>query len=408
MSVAGLHSILRRTMVRSTCSLLLATIAISMLSVGTSHARSPFWPQYRSWWWGDHAFRHKHQPRHTKSDLTKKAQLQDDLKGPLQIVISIADQRISLYGSGGLIARSSVSTGIEGHPTPLGVFSVISKQRWHRSNIYSAAPMPYMQRITWSGIALHAGVLPGYPASHGCIRLTNDFAIRLWHLTKRGTRVIIAHDDVRPVEISNPHLFVPKPKVASGSPESDAATLADNNTTTAAATHLPLMSNAKAQETTKAPDSASAGVTHQTTVPISVFVSRKVSKLFVRQGFTPLFDVPVKIENLAEPMGTHVFSAMEFQNEGTAIRWTVVSIPEKSSLNQRVPSKLHKEQTKRTIVTASPTPDKANAALDRVEIPQDVVERISELLTPGSSLIISDHGISDETGTDTDFIVLTH
>jgi len=268
--------------------------------------------------------------------------------------------------------------------------------------------MPYMQRITWSGIALHAGVLPGYPASHGCIRLTNDFAIRLWHLTKRGTRVIIAHDDVRPVEISNPHLFVPKPKVASGSPESDAATLADNNTTTAAATHLPLMSNAKAQETTKAPDSASAGVTHQTTVPISVFVSRKVSKLFVRQGFTPLFDVPVKIENLAEPMGTHVFSAMEFQNEGTAIRWTVVSIPEKSSLNQRAPLKLHKEQTKRTIVTASSTPDKANAALDRVEIPQDVVERISELLTPGSSLIISDHGISDETGTDTDFIVLAH
>ncbi|HYA28006.1 MAG TPA: L,D-transpeptidase family protein, partial [Acidobacteriota bacterium] len=208
------------------------------------------------------------------------------MKGPLQIVISIADQRISLYGSGGLIARSSVSTGIEGHPTPLGVFSVISKQRWHRSNIYSAAPMPYMQRITWSGIALHAGVLPGYPASHGCIRLTNDFAIRLWHLTKRGTRVIIAHDDVRPVEISNPHLFVPKPKVTSGSPESDTATLADNNITTAAATHLPLMSNAEAQETTKAPDSASARVTHQTTVPISVFVSRKVSKLFVRQGFT--------------------------------------------------------------------------------------------------------------------------
>jgi hypothetical protein len=377
-----------------------------MLSVGTSHARSLFWPHYGSWW-GDHAFRHKHQRKHTESDLTKKAQFQDAPNGPLQIIISIADQRISLYDNGALIARSSVSTGVEGHPTPLGVFSVISKQKWHRSNIYSAAPMPYMQRITWSGIALHAGVLPGYPASHGCIRLTNDFAIRLWHLTKRGTRVIIAHDDVRPVEISSSHLFVTKPKVASGSPESDTAALAVNNIITAAATQVPLMSNAEAQEATKAPAPASAGATPQKVAPVSVFVSRKLSKLFVRQGFTPLFDAPVKIQNLAEPMGTHVFSAMEFQNEGATIRWTVVSIPEKSSLSP-APPKLANGSTKRTIETILPTSDKANAALDRIEIPQDVVERISELLTPGSSLIISDYGISNETGKDTDFIVLTH
>ena len=88
--------------------------------------------------------------------------------------------------------------------------------------------MPYMQRITWSGIALHAGVVPGHPASHGCIRLKNDFAIRLWHLTKRGTRVIIAHDDVQPVEITNPHLF--QPKAVSGSPEFQAATVAGKST----------------------------------------------------------------------------------------------------------------------------------------------------------------------------------
>ena len=378
-----------------------------MLSVGTSHARSLFWPYYGSWW-GDHAFRHKHQHRHTEFDLTKKAQFQDAPNGPLQIIISIADQRISLYDNGVLIARSSVSTGVEGHPTPLGVFSVISKQRWHRSNIYSAAPMPYMQRITWSGIALHAGDLPGYPASHGCIRLTSDFAIRLWHLTKRGTRVIIAHNDVRPVEISNPHLFVGKPKVASGSPESGTATLAVNKIITAAAMHAPLMSKAEAQEAAKAPALAPAGVTPQKVVPISVFVSRKLSKLFVRQGFTPLFDASVKIQNLAEPMGTHVFSAMEFQNEGATIRWTVVSIPEKSSLSQGAAPKLRNGSTKQTIETILPTSDKANAALDRIEIPQDVAERISELLTPGSSLIISDYGVSNETGKDTDFIVLTH
>jgi hypothetical protein len=134
-------------------------------------------------------------------------------------------------------------------------------------------------------------------------------------------------------------------------------------------------------------------------VPISVFVSRQLSRLFVRRGFTPLFDVPIKIRNPAEPMGTHVFSTMEFQNEGTAMRWTVVSIPERSSLNQGSPPKLHE---------GPPMPDKANVALERIEIAQDVVDRISELLTPGSSLIISDHGISHETGRDTDFIVLTH
>ena len=390
-------AILRR-IVRCVRSLILAALAICLLSAGTpSHARSLFWSQSR-FWWGDYQFRHKRQHKHTKSDLTKKRHFQDASKGPLQIIISIADQRISLYENGALIARSSVSTGAEGHPTPLGVFSVISKKKWHRSNIYSGAPMPYMQRITWSGIALHAGDLPGYPASHGCIRLTNDFAIRLWHLTKRGTRVIIARDDVRPVEITNPQLFVPKPRVASASPESGTATLASNDRVTTATTHAPLMSNT--DEGAKASGPASAGVRAQKVVPISVFVSRQLSKLFVRRGFTPLFDVPIKIRNLAEPMGTHVFSAMEFQNEGAAMRWTVVSMPEKSSSpNQGNPPRLHNE---------SPMPDKANAVLELVEIPQDVVDRISELLTPGSSLIISDHGISHETGRDTDFIVLTH
>ena len=296
-----------------------------------------------------------------------------------------------------LIAQSSVSTGVKGHPTPLGVFSVISKKKWHRSNIYSDAPMPYMQRITWSGIALHAGKLPGYPASHGCIRLTNDFAIRLWHLTKRGTRVIIALEDVRPVEIASRQLFVPKPRVASASPDSGTATLSGNDSVATATTHAPRMSNT--DDGAKAADPASAGVRAPKVVPISVFVSRQLSKLFVRRSSTPLFDAPIKIRNPAEPMGTHVFSAMEFQNGGAAMRWTVVSMPEKSSSpNQGNPPSLHKEP---------PMLDKANVVLERIEIPQDVVDQISELLTPGSSLIISDHGISHETGRDTDFIVLT-
>ena len=267
--------------------------------------------------------------------------------------------------------------------------------------------MPYMQRITWSGIALHAGVLPGHPASHGCIRLKNDFAIRLWHLTRRGARVIIAADDIRPVETAHPHLFVSEPKAASGTPESRAATDAGNDITAAAATLGPLTSNAKSQPTTNlpAPGSVAAAIAPQKVVPISVLVSRRSSKLFVRRGFAPLFDVPVKIQNPEQPLGTHVFTAMKFQNEGAALRWNVVSMPEKSP---PAPSK-PRARGKQIVETTAPvpSPDKANAALDRIEIPQDVVERISQLLTPGSSLIVSDYAISGETGEDTDFIVVT-
>src|ERR1700716_1238173 len=344
----------------------LIAFAIFMLSAGTPPAQFPFWPQYTSWPGHYAPFKHKHHHRQTNSELAKNARPEDAPKGPLQIVISIADQRVSLFDNGALIARSSASTGTLGHSTPLGVFSVISKQRWHRSNIYSAAPMPCMQRITWSGIALHAGVVPGHPASHGCIRLKNDFAIRLWHLTKRGTRVIIVHDDVQPVEITNPHLF--KPKAVSGSPEFQTATVAGKSISTAAATHGSPVSNAETPEATslQVPGSAPAGVAPQKVVPISIFVSRKLSKLFVRQGFTPLFDVPVTIENPGEPLGTHVFTAMEFQNEGAAIRWTVVSLREELPRMSRGSTKQREAPAKQIIEPTLPVPssNKANTALD--------------------------------------------
>jgi hypothetical protein len=387
---------------------IVVAFAVFMLAASTAHAQFQFWPQHRSWW-GNHApFRHKHQHRHTKSELAKNARSKDAAKGPLQIIVSIADQRVSLYDNGTLVARSPVSTGIPRHPTPLGVFSVIGKQRWHRSNLYSAAPMPYMQRITWSGIALHAGVLPGHPASHGCIRLTNGFAARLWHLTKRGTRVIIAHDDVQPVEITNPHLF--QPKAASGTPESPAGTVAGGSINAAAATQGPLMSNADAQEAADLQAPGPAPAVSQKAVPISVFVSRKLSKLFVRRGFTPLFDVPVKIQNPEEPLGTHVFTAMEFQNEGAAMRWNVVSMPDEFAGMSENSTKEREAPAKQMTEAAGPVllPNKANMALDRIEIPQDAVDRISELLKPASSVIISDYGMSHETGKNTDFIVLTH
>ena len=404
--------ILRRVKAGPAYAALLTVLAGCMIfPVETANAQFLFGPQDRLRWsddtlrWSDHTpSRQKHGHR-TKSKSAKEIQPQDPPKGPLQIIIAIEEQRISLYDNVELIARSSVSTGVPSHPTPLGIFTVISKQRWHRSNIYSNAPMPYMQRITWSGIALHAGVLPGYPASHGCIRLTDSFATRLWHLTKRGTRVIIARGDVRPFEIRNPHLFLSRSTV-SGSPESQVATAAGGSIT-AAATYTPLISDVGAQEATslQVPKSNAGGAALQKARPISVFVSRKLGKLLVRQDFTPLFDVPVKIENPEEPLGTHVFTAMASQNEGPAIRWTVVSMPEGFSRS----SGAHKERMERTIATAPAVPptDRSNAALNRIEIPQDAFERISDLITPGSSLIVSDRGISGETGSDTDFIVET-
>ncbi|MEY9505287.1 hypothetical protein ABIE87_004845 [Bradyrhizobium diazoefficiens] len=168
------------------------------------------------------------------------------------------------------------------------------------------------------------------------------------------------------------------------------------------------MSNAETPEAAslQVPGSVPAASAPKKIVPISIFVSRKLSKLFVRQGFTPLFDVPVKIENSEEPLGTHVFTAMEFQNEGTAIRWTVVSIPDEFPRIEGA-TKGREAPVKQTALSV-PSPDQANAVLNRIEIPQDTVERISKLLTPASSLIISDNGFSHETGKDTDFIVVTH
>ena len=130
-------------------------------------------------------------------------------------ILSLSNQHISIYGNGGLVTRSKVSTGMAGHRTPTGIFSIIGRERWHRSNIYSGAPMPFMQRITWSGVALHLGVVPGYPASHGCIRLPSGFAQQLWGMTKIGERVVISPQEVTPVEMANPLLPVPKMQPAS-------------------------------------------------------------------------------------------------------------------------------------------------------------------------------------------------
>jgi hypothetical protein len=118
--------------------------------------------------------------------------------GPLLLIVSIATQRATLYRNGIPIAITTVSTGRPDHRTPTGVFTILQRQVEHYSNIYDSAPMPYMQRLTWGGVALHGGTLPGYPASHGCIRLPHDFARLLYGVTRLGMTVIVTDEAALP------------------------------------------------------------------------------------------------------------------------------------------------------------------------------------------------------------------
>ena len=364
-----------------------------------------------------------------------RTQVEKPLSGPLMIIVSIGSQHVSLYADGAFVARGPVSTGMRGHPTPVGVFTVLQKDRYHRSNIYSAAPMPFMQRITWSGVAIHQGVLPGYPASHGCIRTSTDFAMRLWGITKLGVRVIVARSDVTPASISSPHLFTlrsdpspefkPEPAVARGEPPGGVVPAVERVVSDASGLTPPL--ELRGSDTASAPAAepsgpepidaakAAADVAMLADPPrkpgaISVFVSRKTGRLYVRQNYQPLFDVPVDIRDPDRPLGTHVFTALDVDKDGKTMRWSVVTMP--GDVAPRAEVQTHRGRKSRVEREPEVPQQRASAsageALGRVDMPKEAVERISELMSPGSSLIVSDQPISGETGRDTDFIILTH
>ena len=165
-----------------------------------------------------------------KKDVVAEKEAGTKPQGPLVIVVSIDRQKVTVYDTNGLFAESPVSTGMKGHSTPMGVFSVIQKHKFHHSNIYSGAPMPYMQRITWSGVAMHAGVLPGYPASHGCIRMPMAFAVKMWNWTRMGARVIVSPGQMSPQNFSHPLLAsvrVPPQPAASLAPQTNVGDKAD-------------------------------------------------------------------------------------------------------------------------------------------------------------------------------------
>jgi lipoprotein-anchoring transpeptidase ErfK/SrfK len=356
-----------------------------------------------------------------KSSVKPKAATDDiaaRAKGVLSVIISIDKQQLTLYSDGHPIARSRVSTGVPSHPTPTGVFSVIQKDRWHRSNLSHNAPMFFMQRVTWSGVAMHQGVVPRGPASHGCIRLPEAFARQMWGITKLGVRVIIARSDVTPAAISNERLFTLKREPAG----SNGAAQATSPETTGGVSVAMEFAQLGAQRSGTASDAMAYAIEPPRDIantgpdlkfaelrplkpgPISVFISRKESKLFVRKGFEPVFYVPVTFSEPDRPLGTHVFTALAVNDDNTTLRWNVVSMPGTGT----APAK---KSAKGKHVQPPPAPPRpasnATEALERVSIPPEALERISELMSPGASLVISDQGLGPETGKGTDFIVLT-
>jgi hypothetical protein len=381
-------------------------------------------------------------------------------KGPLQIIISVNQQTLHLYSDGVHVADALVATGVPEHPTPLGVFSVVGKEIYHESNIYSSAPMPYMQRITWSGVALHQGVGVGHPASHGCVRIPREFAQRLWVLTRLGARVIIARPELKPEEFADPHLFARKEKspaapaaveavktaqTVEGDKATDVAASSMSADTSAAPASAGVRANganagapkdAVPKDAAPAPAAdalrptldaalenvpmparkpAAIGSAGRKT-PIAIFVSRKTSRIYVRQDFEPMFEAPVTIAHPEEPFGTHVFTAMQVTADGATLRWTVISLPGDPPKAPRAAARKIESSVKgkrgggepvAEAVLDPPPPQTPQEALARIDIPQDVTDQISALIVPGSSLVVSDQGLGEETGEGTDFIVLT-
>ena len=396
-----------------------------------------------------------------------------DAGEPIMAIVSIKSQRVTFYDADGWILRAPVSTGTTGRETPAGVFAVIEKDKDHHSTLYDDAWMPNMQRITWNGIALHGGPLPGYAASHGCVRMPFGFAENLFEKTRIGMRVIISPNDAEPVEFSHPALFVPKAEAIAAAPAkaealpreaAEAAKAADEAKKAAATTVRETASlaaslrkleglktragaelayadkalaaartdeakaraedlkqkaaakaadlgtqldtaradakskldaaaaakeAAKAAATRKADTARAANEAKLALEPVSVYISRATQKLYVRRGthkpapdgggevFDATIEVPVTIRNPEKPIGTHVFTAVARNDSG--LRWTAVTID---------------------------NGDNAKDALDRITIPQDVLDRIAPTALPRSSIIVSDEPLSRETNYRTEFVAV--
>ena len=382
---------------------------------------------------------------------------------PLQIFISLDKQQLQVYRGTEVIATSRVSSGRPGRRTPTGIFSILEKQRYHRSNLYSSAPMPWMQRITWGGVAMHeSNSVPNYPASHGCVRLPGASARKLYGMTSVGQMVVISHDPLAPEPIVDAALpqpampapydplkdhwrvlvenagvtltknFAPKISTAallypvrdrigfdrkpSGAPIRILITRRSHQDITADVQKLlnrlgyeagPVdglvgPSTAAAVKAFQADHAqAETGViTPEFTRALYAAADRTEpanASIFVRRKFDMVLKAPVTIDDPEQPLGTHLITATNYDTDAMKTDWLAVTMENHLPRLTRAYFNIDED---------APTDTTAKQALDRIHIPQDVALRIARMLTPGSSITISDTGLS-QTGWKTDFRVFT-
>ena len=317
--------------------------------------------------------------------------------GRVLIVVSTDQQKLTVYDDGVPVAETTVSTGVADHPTPHGIFSIIAKEKFHRSNLYSDAPMPWMQRITWSGVALHEGRVTGRPASHGCIRMPARFAVDLFRYTREGARVIIARDDVVPMPWGGLAPF-------GGSPIVTRLGLTDPRPAATKADAPPLPADVEIESRPRVTPATTSpgGRDIAAKAPLSLLVSRKTGKLYVRRAFTPVFELPITIDDPGRPLGEHLFVMQESRSRWLAT--TATAPVREASLIDEGP----KSRRAREARMISLPPSDAQDALSRIHFPPGATALIESLLTPGASLIVSDDGARNrETWAGTNFIALS-
>jgi hypothetical protein len=277
--------------------------------------------------------------------------------GPVVMVVSITEQRAYVYRNGILIGATTVSTGRPGHLTPTGVFTVLQKQKEHRSTIYDGAPMPYMERLTWGGIALHAGGLPGYPESHGCIHLPSEFAQRLFDISPNGMTVVIGTEQTAPRQVAHPGYLAPVSFVG-GRPVEPGA-FAPN------------------EDERWQPDLSPSG-------PVSIVLSQASGLIVVYRNGIEIgrARLTVRGDTLL------VNHALVLSEDASSVPDPYVPDPNKFSwLRIGVPGHIGERGTQ-----VDPN------AVGRIKMPADFVARVNGVLTPGATLFVTHEPLYPQTG----------
>jgi len=285
--------------------------------------------------------------------------------GPVVVLVSLTEQRAYVYRNGILIGYCNVSTGKPGHETPTGVFTILQKDKDHVSSIYNAK-MPYTERLTWSGICLHAGGLPGYPSSHGCIHMPLEFSKDLFEMEHLGATVVIANDNSGPKEAVHPSILL-SPALHEQKKEGPLADLAKFEWE---------------------PDRSPEG-------PVSVLLSSADSKIYVYRKGVEIGFAEIVLTDPEQPLPEGVHTVLEGYSD------------QESPFDPG--QKMHRWMSVSTGSGAAPGEEDESALASRIHIPPFFVSQIYEALVPGTTLMITNRPATPETTSDSDFdIMATH